>query len=433
MTSTATRSLAAQPTAAQNALSIVSALLVVGAIPLIRPFILGERLTIVGTAMVGGALLFAVLADMRATTPNDRALRTLALLAGLLWLWSMLQLTVRPQHDAQQTFTIGVLTFGVLLATVYVLRNALRRVVIVHGLIVICFVLSLSFILTFLIWNIFGFGTGFVANIDAGYEGKTVPLYLPVTFTYSSFTFGGISVPRFLGIGRESGVMAALLGWAYFMLPRTRWNSWPFKLVLFVGLVGTQSTAGFAAFIVVWVLQNLLWHEGLPSGKAILKQFAGVFGLMFAAYIAFFAPVVGLLAKTELNPVSVTDRQTALENGIAAILNNPLAANATGYDAPMSSINLVAAIAVIGLPGFVLSVLAFVLPWAQSSQRWLALGPTLVLFVTLLLSQPLSQSPGFWIMLALGVAAYPMWRPSKHGVESGGQRGSTKLVSASAM
>jgi hypothetical protein len=77
-----------------------------------------------------------------------------------------------------------------------------------------------------------------------------------------------------------------------------------------------------------------------------------------------------------------------------------------GTDAANGAINMVAAIAVYGVPAFVLGLLALVRPSLLSGQRSAALAPTAVVVGTVLLSQPLTHSTALFLAVALAAATY---------------------------
>jgi hypothetical protein len=380
-----------------------SAILLLVAVPLMRPMILGERLSSVAAALALGACLLAWTDDQRRVR-TDRAGRSLALWTCTLWAWITLSLATHTSLSVGDTAR-GWLTVPVIVvAATVVLRSQGRRTMVLKGLLGTLLVLCGSYAVTYVLWRLQGYQFGVLTKIPAGYEGRSAPLYAPFTPTYSTVSIGGI--PRFLGLAREPGIMGAFLGWAWFMLPRVGWNRRVWKALLIAGLLGTQSTAGFGVFLVVWVTSHFLLREGQNQVLLFLRRFIGVFGLAAAAWVAWYAPVFGYQAKLDFNEVSVDDRTSAMQRGLAAVTHHPWGQDLVGTDAANGAINMVAAIAVYGVPAFVLGLLALVRPSLLSGQRSAALAPTAVVVGTVLLSQPLTHSTALFLAVALAAATY---------------------------
>ena len=380
-----------------------SAILLLAAVPMMRPMILGERLSSVAAALALGACLLAWTDDQRRVR-TDRAGRSLALWTCALWAWITLSLAIHTSLSVGDTAR-GWLTVPVIVvAATVVLRSPQRRTMVLKGFLGTLLVLCASYATTYLLWRLQGYQFGVLTQIPAGYEGRAAPLYAPFTPTYSTVSIGGI--PRFLGLAREPGIMGAFLGWAWFMLPRVGWNRRILKALLIVGLLGTQSTAGFGVFLVVWVTAHFLLRGGPNRVLAFVRRFIGVFGLAAAAWVAWYAPVFGYQAKLDFNAVSVDDRTSAMQRGLTAVTHHPCGQDLVGADAATGAINMVAAIAVYGVPAFVLGLLALIRPALLSGQRSAALAPTAVVLGTVLLSQPLTHSTGLFLAVALAAATY---------------------------
>jgi hypothetical protein len=204
---------------------------------------------------------------------------------------------------------------------------------------------------------------------------------------------------------------AAMLAWAYFMLPRVGWNSWRWKALLLLGLAGTQSTAGFGIFLAVWVITQFLVSRGPLMFNGVLRRGIGLGLLALAIYLAVYVPVFGVAAKTTINPVSVSTRTTATLDGLRAITADPLGQSSVrrwlSRDVTTNAgINVLASVAVIGVPGALLGLLAVTCPLRRSQQRTRAAGPTLVVVLTVLASQPLLHSTGLFLLVVLACMHY---------------------------
>jgi hypothetical protein len=349
----------------------VSPLLLLAAVPFMRPFVFGERLSAVGIVLASAAAAIAIIDDRGTQAKIGRSTRSLLLWASLLWVWSLLQLSWLPGslESALRGLADGP---AVLLAAVVVLREDRRRLIALRGLIGVLLASCISFVITYLLWRVNGYGTSLIARLPSTYKSVvgTTSVFFPFTATSSSYTFGSTVIPRFLGIGREPGVGAAILGWAFFMVPRIGWRR-RWQLLIVAGLLGTQSTAGFGVFLIIWVIDRFIVPRRMPwtLGSAV-KQWIGIALLFAATWLAVYAPFgYGLQAKQDLNAVSYDTRLGAMERGLHAISRYPFGQALRSDQLANAGINLIAAITLIGIPGLVLAILLFYLPFARSSVR----------------------------------------------------------------
>jgi hypothetical protein len=411
--------------------STFSVTLLVVAVPFLRPFIFGERYSPIGIMFAVAAAAMAYLDDAlrrrNGEQPEraDSATRSFLVWVSLLWAWMLLLLVLRPESSVGPTFRSIVSVLLVLAAATVVLRDGSRRTLALKGFLVLSLVSCGSFAVTFALWLAKDYGAFQLGVIPGGYElnlsGDTLPgapVFAPFTTTYGLVAYGGSLIPRFLGYGRESGMTAAALAWAYFMLPRVGWDRRPWKVLLLIGLAGTQSTAGFGVFVVVWVLDRLLLPAAKPTTTSATGRLGGLVLLVGAVYLAIYAPVFGIAAKTTVNPVSVQDRSAATLQGLHAITDHPLGQSLrlAQREVRFPGINVVASIAVIGIPGALLSLLTLTHPLLRSRQRRRAAAPTLVVLLTVLLAQPLMGSTVLSLLALLGCLEFdepPGDRPSR--------------------
>ncbi|MBD0324454.1 MAG: hypothetical protein ICV72_13865 [Aldersonia sp.] len=388
--------------------SVSSAALLLLAVPLMRPMILGEDLSAVATILALAAALLAWIDD-RGSVRSDAAARTLVIFVAAIWAWILLLLSARTTFPVGDTLR-GLVTVPVTVAAAtIVLRNERRRTLVLKGVVAATIALCASYAVTYLLWRAGGYDFARIGRVRAGYEGRLTPLYAPFTATYSTVSIGGI--PRFLGIAREPGMMAALLAWAFFMLPRIGWERRRWQLLIVVGLLGTQSTAGFGVFLMVWVSERFILRSGRSAFGVFLRRSAGVAVAVLAGWIAWYAPVFGVQAKTDFNQASVDVRSIAMDRGIQAVTQHPWGQDLVGADAVNSAINIVASIAVLGIPGFLLGASAVALPAVLSRQRRQALAPIGVILCTVAVSQPLTHSTALLLAVALAAASYTTQEP----------------------
>jgi hypothetical protein len=186
-------------------------------------------------------------------------------------------------------------------------------------------------------------------------------------------------------------------------------------MLLPFAILGTVSTAGFCIFVVVAASRKFFVNTGSRPELAILKQILGVLVTSAAVWIAFFAPVVGLLSKRTVNEVSLTDRQVATEAGIRAL--SQLSIIGEGGTA----INLIASIAAYGLAYAILIMATIATLSAKApverAPRGCAAG-IVVIAITLLFSQPPHDATVAFCLLILCAAPRRQFqaihRPSQH-------------------
>ncbi|MDL5158978.1 O-antigen ligase family protein [Actinomycetospora termitidis] len=196
--------------------------------------------------------------------------------------------------------------------------------------------------------------------------------------------------------------MAMYAGFSYFMAVRIGWTSFWLRLVLVVGLLGTLSTGGFAVFVVVVVVQYVVSKRHQNAATLYIGIFSGSVAIGLAVWVAVSAPGLGLDAKQDVNASSLSERNDATSAGLNAIVEHPFGG---GSAQNVGGVNLVASVAVYGIPFVVLICLAFawsliVVKRGSSSGD---VGAILVLFLTLATSQP--PAGATWVFVSLMVVA----------------------------
>lgn len=391
--------------------SLAAPLLLVAAVPLARPGILGEQLSPLATGLVCFAAFLALVLDRGRPAilhRKARPLRSVCLWLFAVYLWLLVLVAagrgvVEPQSLVQSL----VLTVATVWAAAVVLADRARAVQVgklFSLLVVLC---CASYLVTLGLWRVGGVGTGLVSFMPVG-DLDPQPVYFP--FTTTAGVQGSVPIfdtlPRFVGIAREPGWMAMLVAFTYFLLPRIGWSRWWVKLVLLVALLGTVSTAGFGVFVIVWAYEVFIRPRPYRDlFLAFLRQTFGVAVLAGAAYLAVYAPVFGLAQKATLNEVSLQDRTLATEAGLEALQESPL----FGVEVTnLAAINLVAAVAAFGLPFAVLVLASLLLPRRTHRPMAMSTAPVAVLVLTLLTSQPALDSTLVWMLALL---AYSITQP----------------------
>jgi hypothetical protein len=387
-----------------RSLDHASVALLLMAVPFMRPFLMGERYAVLSIALTLAAAGVALAADRRRTASMDTAIRALAIWLSVQWVWLLALPVIHP------TMQLADLAKGIaqvpaaLAAALIVLREPVRWRLAARWIVVATTVACGSYVVTLLCWIALGFGVGLIGPIPASYPEWAVNLYAPLTPTTSGGLFGGVYIPRFLGLGREPGVMAALIAWAVFTAThlgfRRRW-----VLLLLAGLLGTQSTAGFGVILMVWVITKWLivpeWRLGTMEG--FLRQVSGVVLLAAAAYLAIFAPTLGVEAKRQANPDSYDDRSSATATGLEALLSNPLGGAPEQITSTTQGINIIAATAIVGSIGTVITFITIIRPLTLARDARCAAPGVLTVIATVATAQPLMHSTGFYLLIGLSI------------------------------
>lgn len=208
---------------------------------------------------------------------------------------------------------------------------------------------------------------------------------------------GGGDIPRLLGIGRESGVGAAFIGWAFFAMPDDWRARNALKVTLFIGLLATQSTAGVGLFAICWLVR-------IASDSARLQWTARVLAVIVAIIITWVAITntqFGLASKAE-SGYSLSDRLQGTQAGFDAAFSAPLSADSSEYNA---SINMLASIADVGLPWFLTMFAVMLLPLLGTRRTDWQRYAGLYVLATVLFAQPLLASTGFVVIAVATLAS----------------------------
>lgn len=364
------------------------------AVPFVRPNIMGEE----QWSPAGFAFLMAAAGAALLRRPDNGARRrglpdlhsfepaaVLIVCVGLAYFSVLLSLAAtNPGRVAWSTLQGMLVTVGSLVAIAMVCREPRARVAVARGFVILIAVLCTSYAVTALIWAAIGVGSGQVGAFPVGTFGPQ-PLYLPFTTTAGTQSVFGISFPRFTGIGREPGWMAMYCAIAYFLAETAGIRSRPLKLVLLVGLVGCISTAGFGVFVVAWAYHRFLRDRGETSLGNYFRQVGGLGVVALAIWLAVAAPVLGLAAKSTQNSLSLDERRAAMEAGVRAFHDNPWGGD---YSNVNGGVNLIAAIAVSGLPSVLLIVLGLLLTMARFGPVRSSNAIVMIVLLTMLTSQP---------------------------------------------
>jgi hypothetical protein len=382
--------------------------LVVLAMPFVRPNLFGEQLSVVGIGLLALAALLAAVTRSSGpeggpnpTAPNPTA--PIVVCLGLAYLWLMIQAAATDPSRLGLPAVQGLaLTAGGVGAVAVVCGQEASRRMLARAFVVVIAVLCATYVVTAAIWAVTGVGSGVLVSLHIGTAPELQPVYFPFTPTLGTQSVSGTVFPRFTGLGREPGWMAMYCAAAYFMTDMVGYRSKRLKLLIVAGLIGCISTAGFGVFVVAWAYHHFLRDRGTGiSAAGFARQVFGIAAVALAAWLAVAAPVLGLAAKTTLNATSLDERQLATEAGLRALVTSPLGGTATEVQ---GGINLVADIAVSGLPFVLLVCAALLIPVAGRRMRGGYGNVVIVIvFLTMLTSQPAKDST--WAFALVAIAA----------------------------
>lgn len=360
-----------------------------------RPTAIGERYPLLGAAILTAAGIGCLILQVR--TKQKTPIAPMVIFA-LAWFWLMWHEFLVPGSEPNLgtswlTFLAPVLGFGFIGRDKTLLERTRRMLVgIIAGTAILT---SVAIIVGALI----GYTTLHLGSVGVGYERISSGLLFPGALTYGPDVGSGI--PRFLGLGREPGMGAVFLGWAFFAMPRHWAHRSALRVALLIALAGTQSTAGIGVFAVCATLYFVFGRKTFSPAVAIAALIAGA----ITVWVAVFNPSFGFLAKGGA-PSFVERNSTALA-GVRAFIEQPFTATS---DAPLSSVNLIASAAVNGAPWVVLMVIFFALPIVRAGRKNVGAYSSLFILVIMLTSQP---TAGATAILVLSLIDYYSSRPSE--------------------
>jgi len=366
-------------------------LMVVAGILCSRPTFVGERYPWLGPTILMGSAAVALVVRGKSERRIAFWPVVLVLLAGA---WSIVHEMLVPESEPNLwttflTFSLPLLSFHFIARDLALLSQVSRALVAVVSSAAVLTAVSV------LAGLLIGWGRLHIGSLPLGYERINSGLLLPGSLIYGSDLGNGI--PRFLGLGREPGMGAIFIGWAYFAMPKNwRWRKL-LQAALLVALAATQSTTGIGLFGVALAMY-WVW------GQKRFNPFVALVGLGIGCYVAWIAitnPDFGFLAKFHSSGTSFIDRNKATQAGLDAFVGQPFTATT---DAPLSSINLIATAAVTGAPWVVLIFLLMFAP-VWRGMRLGRMNPALyssaLILVTMVSSQPVAGSTAILVLVLM--------------------------------
>ncbi|MGN7167362.1 hypothetical protein ACTHSJ_16015 [Paenibacillus cellulositrophicus] len=369
---------------------------------LIRPSAFGQQFTAIGIAVSLFTLLLHLHQQKGKGLPVKISSQNLSVIIMTSLLFTLLSLhvvLVNSNNNLDFVLKALIAHIAIIISFGIILSNEESNITFFRWFIKILLLFVFSYYVTLLLSIFIPLNSLqlFKLNIK-GYEG-TGNTYFPFTILYSFMSVGenGFKLPRLLGLFRESGILQMFMIWSLFNLKRVNMNKPWVKVTLFLGILASFSTAGVAVLFINLVISFIL-------NKKLIR--AAVF-VIFAYLAIFYTPFIGVNAKMDTHGASISDRYIAVENSLNSLKENPLGIglyNATGFN--NSGINLVAASSMIGIQGFLLAILTYLIPmiFVQNKRSYfLSVSP---LLITSLTSQPILDAPLVYVMM---MALHPIY------------------------
>jgi len=311
-------------------------------------------------------------------------------------------------------FNVSFLVIGISALSLYILR--LDKIFIIKSIIYIHVILSVSSIITILLFVLSGFNSDsimvssasdFLKNYISSEEVGSFQydMMFPFSVRWSDTELLGITIPRLTGIYREPGMAQIFFLTAYFLtyvieLKRAKL----IRAILLIGGLLTFSTAGLLSlvggYLVMWFYPRYKIRINLAKTLLILII------LPVITIAGLYTPNYGLLAKMESE--SGKERSKSYQRSLNLITERPwfgwgyysksFDRNAGADQDYVDTLGLVGVIYQIGIAGVVL----YLLIWFYSFRYFNDYRTYFILmpcFLTLLVSQPSYNDMLVWFLL----------------------------------
>lgn len=262
-----------------------------------------------------------------------------------------------------------------------------------------------SSLITFIIYSIFGYKDILLFQATINGYSKAGLFYFPFSVSAGEFNSIGISFLRFSSFMREPGIYQAVATFSFFYM-RIFYNGKHKMLEIgsLLSLILTFSTPGFTCFMVSLALYYLY--------RARNKVRASLFTLIFlvlSVIIFLYMPVFGYFDKIQTHGASISDRTVSFFQSYYYFVDNPFG---TGYlslsHIDNANISLVSSIGQVGIFVFLLILMLYLFPILALRKNdcvkyFILTSP---FFLTMLVSQPVFDSPGSWVFFMTWIFIY---------------------------
>lgn len=262
-------------------------------------------------------------------------------------------------------------------------------------LIIILIAFVASYIITFFLSVVISIDKLKLMDLDYNYFYKS-PVYFPFTIVYGIGEIGPIAIPRMQGFCRECGITQTFYIWAFYKCDDYYRQTKFIKVALAAGVLFCFSTTGIAIFLTT-ILLNVI----ISNRKEIRKNWKLILIMLILLYLVL--RYGGTFSLSNRLSVSYIDRTANIISGMKELsrsplfgvgfMNNPLVKN------DLSDICLLASIGKIGIIGFSLFILVYIICLVNHKNRRLFLFSNAGFFITALLAQPLYYTPLIYVFL----------------------------------
>jgi len=295
---------------------------------------------------------------------------------------------------------IKALLSGTLLVifVLIVMHDEYSRVSIPSAFIELLCFFSLSYIITFL-------ASFIVPNLDAlkyvsveipGYR-YTFDLYFPITPAYGEVRFFGKSVLRLTATFRESGIAQLFYVWAYSESDYYFSNKKFTKIMLIIGIIACQSTAGYFSFLIYLAFKMFVRFLNAKKISNLWSVLGLAILIVFVYWIYTSIPQLNLITK---NAYSTGARIGNLRDVYGTLREHPLF-GADTVDYNLYGNSLLQLSANIGLLGLLLYLHIIFRAFLLSDNKQRFILSLLAMFVTLFISQPICDTPIVFMMMVM--------------------------------
>jgi len=233
-------------------------------------------------------------------------------------------------------------------------------------------------------------------RFDYGYTGQTGAVLAPLTFGYNNLQLEGRTIVRLCGWMREPGIVPPFLCWAAAWAAHRRWH-WSLVLLGLAGSVASLSSLGLILAvptlggIILYRIKAKAWHYCVGGVIAAL-----------AAWAAYYAPYIGLGAKTESGSVSAVERSYLADEALRVdnwLIGDGLIVYRN------ETVSMLSSVASSGWILFAVCLAVLLVPALRAPRFFLA--AMLPGVVTVVASQPIVLNPLFVALFAAWAALGP--------------------------
>lgn len=288
--------------------------------------------------------------------------------------------------------------------TLFIEKKTWRNLLL--ALIIPISILTLSYIISYLLIIANNFDNQFMMLIynlqmteTYAYEQSITfplsPMYAGIS-DFGTIRIGDIRLPRAIGFVREPGIYQVFVNTAYFAVDFTKIKrKYVVKILLFIGLVLTFSTAG----IMIFILGNI--YIFYSSKKINFKNLFLLLTILLGTYFFITADSnFGLASKLETR--SGLERVQRIYEAWSLLSGNLLFGVGIRKEISVEDINFLTTVVEVGFAGLVLTLLPYVYLLIKLFKgKQLLLTLVLPIFLTMLLSQPLYDKAMSFMILGI--------------------------------